>query len=322
MKPVGIGLFGANGHQIGSLLAGNPRARLVAVAGMPPDGLPESLRGDPSVGFHRTIEELLSDPAVELVSLCSPVRAGQAAHAVTCLERGRHVYAEKPAALSEPDLDRIVAAARANGRVFHEMAGTAFEMPWHALRGVVASGAIGAVIQVFAQKSYPFHDRRPRDESVDGGILMQAGIHALRMIEHVAGLRVTGGHALETRSGSPAVGGLRMAVSMALEAEGGALASVVVNYLNPKGFGLWGNESLRIFGTRGFVEAVDGGARTRLVVGDRDAGPVATGTAPPDYFEMFLNQILGAGEQPLGVEEELHPTRVVIRLKQSARLVA
>ena len=322
MKPVGIGLYGANGHQIGSLLVGNSRATLAAVAGMTREALPEAFRNDESIVIHGDLEGLLSDKRVELVALCSPRRADQAADAIMCLERGRHVYAEKPSALTEPDLDRILASAARHGLLFHEMAGTALEQPWYAIRKVVAGGAIGSVVQALVQKSYPYHDLRPRDEAVDGGLLVQAGVHAIRMIEHVAGVRVKDGHALETRCGAPTQGGLRMAVSLALELEAGALASVVINYLNPTGFGRWGNETLRVFGTRGFVEAVDGGERTRLVVGDRDMGPVDAGDSRPDYFELVLNEIEGKGEKPFGTEEELHPTRVVIRLKESARLVA
>lgn len=322
MKPVGIGLYGTNGHQIGSLLVGNPRAKLAAVAGMDRERLPEPLRQDLAVAVYPTLTALLSDRRVELVSLCSPRRADQAADAVLCLDQGRHVYAEKPAALTESDLDRVLAAAAARGCLFHEMAGTAFQQPWYAIRGVVSGGAIGPVVQVLVQKSYPYHDLRPRDEAVDGGILMQAGVHAIRMIEHVAGVRVKDGHALETRRGAPANGGLRMAVSLALELEAGALASVVINYLNPSGFGRWGNETLRVFGARGFVEAVDGGVRTRLVAGERDMGPVDASALAPDYFDRFLNEIEGKGEQPLGLEDELHPTRAVIRLKKAARLVA
>jgi predicted dehydrogenase len=322
MKPIGIGLYGANGHQIGQLLVGNPRAKLVAVAGMDRAALPEPCRQDQSVAVYASLADLLSDRRVELVSLCSPRRADQAADAILCLESGRHVYAEKPAALTEPDMDRVLATACGRGLLFHEMAGTAFEQPWHAMRREVSRGAIGRVVQVLVQKSYPYHDRRPQDEAVDGGLLVQAGVHAIRMIEHVAGALVKDGHALETGLGSPVHGGLRMAVSMALELEGGALASVVVNYLNPSGFGRWGNETLRVFGSHGFVEALDGGTRTRLVVGDRDMGALDAGTAVPDYFERFLNQIAGKGEQPFPLEEELHPTRVVIRLKNAARLVA
>lgn len=43
------------------------------------------------------------------------------------------------------------------------------------------------MVQVIAEKSYPYHERRPRDEDVDGGLILQCGVHAMRFVEHVAG---------------------------------------------------------------------------------------------------------------------------------------
>jgi predicted dehydrogenase len=322
MSVIGVGIHGVNGHQVHGQLRQNPRAYLAACSAIPRGALPDGMGIDPSVGFYDGLDRLLDDRRVQLVVLCSPRRADQARDAVRCLERGRHVYAEKPCALEESDLDRILEAASRHGLRFHEMAGTSFEQPWHSMREAIARGAIGRVVQILAQKSYPFHDGRPGDETVDGGLLMQAGIHAVRMIEHVAGERVRDGVAVESGLGAPASAtGLRMAVSCALALESGAVASVVANYLNPRGFGSWGNETLRVFGTAGMVEAVDGGARTRLVVGERDCGPVKVAATQSDYFERFLNELAGEGDQPMDPEDEIHPTRVVIRLKQNVRLV-
>jgi predicted dehydrogenase len=53
----------------------------------------------------------------------------QASDAIGCLEAGRHVYAEKPSALIEVELDAILKVARRSGRQFLEMAGTIFEAP-------------------------------------------------------------------------------------------------------------------------------------------------------------------------------------------------
>jgi predicted dehydrogenase len=316
---IGVAVYGANGHQIHHLLGNHPHARLMATAAFPRDWLPEKLRDDPGVRHHATLDELLADKQVGLVSLCSPRRRGQATEAIRCMEAGRHVYAEKPCAMTEEDLDAIVAASRATGRRFHEMAGTAFEQPYLAMRELVAAGTIGTVVQVFAQKSYPYHDRRPQDEDVDGGIIGQASVHALRFVEHVAGQRIADIQAVETTLGNPvADGGLRMATSLMMTLENGGVASVIANYLNPKGFGRWGNEHLRIFGTLGFVEATDGGAKTRLVVGDRDLGAIDTSAPSREYFDMFVESLLGLGAMPFSLEEELHPTRMTIRAKRSA----
>lgn len=315
---VSVGIYGANGHQVHHLLEGHPHARLVAVAAFPRDWLPPRLRDDPTIRHYTTLDELLRDEAVELVSLCSPRRRDQAAEAIRCMEAGKHVYAEKPCAMTEEDLDAIIAASRATGRRFHEMAGTAFEQPYLAMREIVAAGTIGTVVQVFAQKSYPYHDRRPQDEDIDGGLIGQASVHALRFVEHVAGQRIAHIWAVETQLGNPvADGGLRMAASLMMTLENGGVATVIANYLNPKGFGRWGNEHLRIFGTKGFIEATDGGVRTRLVVGDKDIGPIDTSAPSLDYFDMFAESLLGLSTMPFSAEEELHPTRMGIRAKNS-----
>ncbi len=299
MPKIGIGLLGTNGHQIAQLLRDHSRAEIAAAE-------------------DSDLDALLADPRVAIVSLCSPRRADQVEQAVRCLQAGRHVYSEKPCARSEADLDRILDAAGQSGRFFHEMAGTAFADPYPALAGVVRSGALGTVVQVFVQKSYPYFGGRPQDEAVDGGLFLQVGIHAARMVEHVAGCRIAAVDVVETGRGNPVPGGgLRMAASAWMTLENGGVASMVANYLNQDAFGTWSNEHLRIFGTDGFVEATDGGLRTRLVLKGGDRGPVVPGWGEGlfhgDYFDAFLGQVLDGAPMPLSIEEELHPLRMLLR---------
>jgi predicted dehydrogenase len=316
---LGVGLYGKNGHQIFGQVRENPHAEAAAAVGLP-ENILEGLLGDfPDMRCYDTLEEMLRDDGVRLVSLCSPVRARQAEEAALCMKAGRHVYAEKPCALSVAELDGLMETAAKHGVRFHEMAGTAFEEPYRTMGETVRSGRLGEVVQVFAQKSYPYFPERPQDEKVDGGMLRQVSVHALRMVERAAGRRILEIAAVETKLGSPYPGGgLHMAASFMMKLEGGALASALANYLNPRGFGPWGNESLRIFGTKGFAEAVDGGARTRLVIGDEDLGPLAIPDVARDYFDLVVDSILGVAPAPLSVEEELHPTRAVLRAKESA----
>jgi predicted dehydrogenase len=318
MRRVGIGLYGANGHQIHRALVDHPLGELIAMAGMARDVLPEPLRNRKELAVCDSLDELLRHPQVELVSLCSPRRRDQAADAVACLEAGRHVYAEKPSAMTEEDLDWIIRTAERTGARFREMAGTAFEHPYWEMRQVVAAGTIGMVVQVLAQKSYPYHDGRPQDEDIDGGLLMQAGVHAARFVEHVAGTRIGRIEAVETALGNPAPGNLQMAAAMMMTLENGGVAGIIANYLNPKAFPSWGNETLRIYGTGGFVEAVDGGTRTRLVLSDTDRGELPRRTDCPDFLDNVLAAVQGAQTPLLPLDQELHPTRMVIRAKQDA----
>jgi predicted dehydrogenase len=314
-RKIGVGLYGGNGHQVDRLLAACAWGEAVAHAAWDaPEGC----------GVRReSLADLLVDPAVELVVLCSPRRVDQAADAIACLRAGKHVYAEKPAAFTDQALDDILAVADAEGREFHEMADTVFHQPFFALRECVRAGRIGTVVQVWAQKSYPASfDRRPQDEDVDGGLTRQSAIHAVRMIEHVCGIRVSELEARETKLGNPLSGELRMASSLDMTLENGGLASVIANYCNPRGFGSHGNDQIRVFGTEGMAEITDNGMHARLAVGQDDLGPLDASVAVEPFFHTYLRKLLGLAEMPMTREEELHPLRVVNRAKSVAKLAS
>lgn len=318
---LGIGLYGSNGHQIHHQLQDSAEAEIVAHA-MLDETAREAVRTlAPGAIEHASLASLLDDPRVELVSLCSPIRAHQAEEAIACLRSGRHVYAEKPCALDERDLDRILAASRASGRVFREMSGTIYAQPYWRIREIVRSGVLGDIVQVYAQKSYPNHAGRPGDEAIDGGLLLQVGIHAVRYITQCTGLAALDVRAEETQTGLSGRGDLRSAVVVTMSLAGGALATATVNYASQRGFGHWGHEELRIWGNLGFVEATDSGTRTRLVIGENDLGPLTDLAPAPQELSVLLDRILRETPEPVAEDEEWQATRTVLRAKAGARLV-
>lgn len=311
-EKIRIGLYGRNGHQIQNRLNGHPDAELCAVC-MPGEvpQVPENVR------VYADLAEMLADESLDFISLCSPKRSAQAADAAACLRAGKHVYAEKPAALTEAELDGLLALADEVGCEFHEMADSIFYEPYWTLKNVVQSGKIGEVVQVYAQKSYPsnFH-KRPNDEETDGGLIRWVGIHAVRFVEHITGIHVRDVRAFETHHGSDT--GIFTAASLAMTLENGGVASVAMNYLNSAGFPGWGNESVRVFGTRGMAELTDGGKRTHLYT-DRDEGELDTSASDcRDYFDLLMRHFRFGEPLPLTREDEFHPLRVVIRAKDAA----
>lgn len=311
VSKLGIALYGKNGHQLGHLLAQpHPRASVVAVCEV---RRPADATIDPPV--YSSLDAILADPAVDLVSLCSPRRDTQADDAIRCLQAGKHVLAEKPTALSEASLDAILHAAETSGRSFREMGGTVISQPYWAMRELIQRGDLGEIVQVFAQKSYPYYPDRVQDEAIDGGLFLQNGIHAARMIEHVSGQRIVSLTRIETELGNPVPGRLRMASAFQGMLENGGCVSAIANYLNPFGLGRWGNECLRVFGTKGMVEATDSGSHTRLVIGDQDHGALPESGASPSYLSMWIDHLLDGTAMPLSLEDELHPLRALLRAK-------
>jgi predicted dehydrogenase len=313
MTKTGIGLYGTNGHQVTNNLAEHPAAEFVAVAAFGDTELPGGMEG---VTRHETLDALLADARVELVSLCSPLRSEQAAHAIACMQAGRHVYAEKPCAMTEQELDAIIATARETGMQFHEMAGTVFEQPYKAMCEVVASGAIGEVVQVLAQKCYPWHAERPADENIDGGLARQVGVYIGRFVEHVAGVKIASMSLEETLLGNDVPNSAcRRAASFTMTLENGGVASGVCNYLNALKSKIWGYEILRIFGTDGIVECTSEGPAARLISCGGAPEPLDLSEPSENYFDMVVASLRSGNGMPMSIEEELSPTRWVIRAK-------
>lgn len=314
MAKLKVGLYGNNGHQIQGALAGHPEAELAAVARIAPEAIPESC-GD--IPYYGTLQELLADPQINLVSLCSPRRADQAADAIACLEAGKHVYAEKPCALTERDLDAIIATAAQTGMQFHEMAATVVSSPYMQMRQVIRDGAIGDVVQIFAQKCYPWHDGRPDDEQIDGGLTTQAGIYLTRFAEHIAGVKINSIKLGETTTGNPRPGGnCRMAASLLMTFRNGGVGTGICNYLNPIQKRCWGYEILRVFGTHGIVESTLETGTARLMRNGEEPRDIDVSQPSKDYMDLFIKALNGNGRMPLAIEDELSPTRWIIRARE------
>src|SRR6476660_5070845 len=111
--PLSFGLIGAG--WIGSFHAQTlasrlPNARLVAVA----DPVPGAAERFSIPRAYRDPLELIDDPAVEAVAICSPA-ASHADLVVAAAQARKHVFCEKPMALTLDDADRAIDAAQAAG---------------------------------------------------------------------------------------------------------------------------------------------------------------------------------------------------------------
>lgn len=313
MEQAGIGLYGDNGHQVSVQMIEQAGGRLLGVSAMEKTSFADDVK------VYPTLEDMLSDPRIELVSVCSPRRSCQAEDIKKIIRAGKHVYAEKPCVMDERDLDEILDLAKDKKVIFCEMDGSLFDRPYNKARQLVQQGILGEIVQVFVQKSYPYADFRPQDEDIDGGLILQCAVYGARFIEHIAGmeiLEVT--DALETSQGNPKKGDLRMACGMQMKLQNGAIASVIANYLNPASTGVWGNEELRIFGTKGYL-------KTNILDASVDVYTNEGKLHFESEEEEGLFQRLTAcisRKEPFSYSPEYltHPTRMVLRARQKAVL--
>lgn len=140
-NPLPFGLIGAGwiGSFHAETLAGRlPNARLAAVAD-PVPGAAERLSAPRS---YRDPLELIADPAVEAVAISSPA-ASHADLVVAAAQAGKHVFCEKPMALTLDDAERAIAAAREAGVVLQVGFNRRFATDFADVRGRIVDGAIG-----------------------------------------------------------------------------------------------------------------------------------------------------------------------------------
>ncbi|MDA0321800.1 MAG: Gfo/Idh/MocA family oxidoreductase [Verrucomicrobia bacterium] len=316
MKEVGIACHGLSGHQIHGAIEHLHRARLVAFSGVDVEAF-NAMRAQFPVVFAGTqrvesIDEVLDNPEVDLVSLCSDRRHDQSEQTEWALDAGKHVLAEKPMATDLQALQQLREAWQASDAHLWSMTSMVYEPAIRGLKQVVDSGALGEIVQVYAMKSYPYYDGRPQDRGVDGGI-MQTGIHAFSMIGFVTGLGFGEIVAQDTSVGNPKDGDLQMAANVSCRLSTGALASIVCNYCNPPGIGFWGNDQIRIHGTRGLAELVDGFTRRALCVGEGDPVSFDDDDGPPRYPQDIVNAILDGTPTLLGEEAGFEYTEAALR---------
>jgi myo-inositol 2-dehydrogenase / D-chiro-inositol 1-dehydrogenase len=142
---LGVALLGVG--RMGSFHAGTlahriPGARLVAVAD-PAPGRAE--RAAATLGAGRAYAapaDAIADGAVDAVVIAAPARC-HADLVATAATAGRHVFCEKPMALTLADAERAIAAARAAGVVLQVGFNRRFAADWRAARELLDAGRLG-----------------------------------------------------------------------------------------------------------------------------------------------------------------------------------
>jgi scyllo-inositol 2-dehydrogenase (NADP+) len=173
---IGYGLGGSAFHA--PLIAAEPRLRLEAVV---TSRAAQVERDHPGVRVVGSAEELLADPAVELVVVAAP----NAVHhrlAGAALRAGRHVVVDKPFALSVVEADELIALAEAAGRrlsVFHNRR---WDGDFRTVRRGVEAGLLGEVATFVSRydRFRPVPKGSWKEEAGPGsGLLWDLGPHLI-----------------------------------------------------------------------------------------------------------------------------------------------
>jgi predicted dehydrogenase len=176
---VGAGLlgYGAIARSHAAAIAATPGLSLAGVCDVS-DERRNQAAGEWSVRTHARAEEMLADPEVGLVVVGTPPSV-HFESVMTALRAGKHVVCEKPFAIHVDEVDRMMDAAAAGGRVLTVYQSRRWDPDYIALRDVVRSGRIG---DAFYMESFIGGYDHPCDfwhshEPISGGMIYDWGSH-------------------------------------------------------------------------------------------------------------------------------------------------
>ena len=201
-----IAVVGAGGWGINHVraFARARDAQLVAVADLSEGSLKRAAGFAPNARMLRSLDEVLALPDVDAVVLATPASA-HAAHAQKALEAGKHVFVEKPLALSVADAEQVVRAAEKAGRTLMVGHIMLYHPVVERMKSIIKSGELGWILYLYAVRvnlgtlrrdenalwslgphdaSIVLHllDDQPQTVSARGGAYLQKGIHDVAFV--------------------------------------------------------------------------------------------------------------------------------------------
>ncbi len=135
---------------------------------------------------YNSVEEMVKDPEVELIDIATR-STEHVKHALLALKAGKHVFLEKPMAVSYAEAKKLVPAMQAaKGKLFIRH-NRRFEPAFQHVREIIASGLLGDVYEIKLRRNgYGRRDDWQTIMRCGGGQLLNWGPHiidhALRLL--------------------------------------------------------------------------------------------------------------------------------------------
>lgn len=317
---VRICLIGGCGHS-GMVLEGiakSPDQVLAGYSGTAADGLEnvEEVMGRLGLKAARyeNYEEMLDSGNPDICVVDNRFD-GHGAAAAAALRRGIATYCEKPLALSLGGLKEVERAWKSKGALLWAMQTARYDPWFYTAHKLIKEGAVGEIRMINAQKSYRL-GRRPdfyKSRATYGGSIPWVGIHAIDMVNFLAGRPVESVYALHSSGFNHGLGDLEMTGLVTMKLGGEVLASVNLDYLRPDAAPSHGDDRIRAAGTEGVLEVRS--CKVYLIdgKGEREI-PLLT---PPTIWEAFVAACRGE-EGMITAESSLEATRIALLARESA----
>jgi predicted dehydrogenase len=267
--------------------------------------------------------DALSDPAVEAVALATPhsLHTAQIAQAAAA---GKHIFCEKPLALTKAEAETSVALCRKAGLILGMGHERRFEPPVADMLAMADAGDLGRIHQIeanFSHDKFLSLDRgnwRLRADQAPAGGMTATGIHLLDLSVRLLGAAESALCICETLSSDLPQGDT---VAAYVRFRGGGTSYVSASLANPfmSRFTVYGAGGWIDIRDKAHVEAPDGWIVTSALAG----GPIVTreiGKAEPvrDNLVAFARAVRGEQTYPITAEHLVNNIALLETIFRSA----
>lgn len=129
---------------------------------------------------YESFEEVLADPAVDICVLAVPNQFHEPL-AVQALNAGKNVISEKPVTLNCESLERMIAAANKNGKIFSVHQNRRFDSYFVTMKKIAEENTIGDIISLESriQSDHGIPGDWRKTPEAGGGMLYDWGVHMI-----------------------------------------------------------------------------------------------------------------------------------------------
>ena len=299
-KPVGIALIGMGwwGQKMLNVLSAAPDDIRVVRAVEPNMETVKDLCSEKGVALSADYEDALNDSAVEAVVLATP-HSLHTAQIEAAVAAGKHIFCEKPLALTKADAEKSVALCQKAGLVLGMGHERRWEPPIADMLAKADARTLGRIQQIesnFSHDKFLSLDRdnwRFKADQAPAGGMTATGIHLLDLSVRLLGPAQSVLSICENLSSDLPQGDT---ISAYIKFHGGGTSYVSASLANPfmSRFTVYGSKGWIDIRDKAHVEAPDGWIVTSAMAGD----PITTEEVAPaepvkDNLVSFARAVRG-----------------------------
>lgn len=260
--------------------------------------------------------EMLDREKPDVLSVDGPFHL-HGAMSLEALNRSIAVFCEKPVCFTMAELEQLERAAAADPGKFCAMTALRYLPAFFQAHQMFDAGEIGEPVLLQTRKSYKMAVRPDhyRQRSTYGGTIGWVGSHAVDWILWFARSQFAQVSAFQSRRFNGGYGTLESAAQCLCIMKNGVLGEISMDFLRPEAAPTWGDDRVRIVGSKGILEVVKG---ELTLIGKNGDQVIPVPQPGRTLFGDFIHSLKGTGNMLTSASEAFEMTRACIAMQQAA----